>query len=604
MQRSNLPNSRIGRDAAGLRALLQSRNAALAANPPPAPTEAPEHNDEGPRVHQLPQEAPAARDGQSTQDRGPAWAAQHAQAVPIVVGDGQGEESPDAAVNRRFISRRTTARIEFNRDYADLHIVENRTEKKWFRLENTYATLRRTAMNGAEVGYWTLMVNVAEALRRLQLEKAESLIWLAEIALRTWELQTIEKTREESWGLLGEDTRAKIHNDLELDAFDMRNEWLEDEQRAVTEARQSEALKPRYKYSTRTPKLATIIKPGRRLLASSQPYMKRHHAKYCAYVRHRLIMRMKGRDREEANVRTVPLSFPQLPALVGTGYIRAFRPRPGAYLRAREIPDIAQSRHEAQSIFGSEPRTISRAKVDRMAAIVRYSSGKKRDLEREARRIRDLAEGLRGAFEEFDFPDPADNVLIVGRHTMSSAVPALWYREEAEILVSERGFTFGNWRNRHTLDGRVGQHAIAEAFTGHISGHSEICLELSLNGAYFLIGADAMGSDWNRILIYVNDIQNEMGRGFDLFFQIEENSTSLCPREFEGYLYGIIRSEDLIAYEGGGRDFLAEDVVEAIEEWKGILKDIRHRNALQVRINATTAPRNRSPRGNKRPRSG
>ncbi|KAH0351895.1 hypothetical protein KCU81_g2166, partial [Aureobasidium melanogenum] len=525
-----------------------------------------------------------------------------------------------------WAGRRNEARSDYNRMrrlwFAD---VARWTPQQWVRTATSYRLHHSYAHNGVETAYWSLMVNFASCSQRDDLTGGKFNLDLAGVALLRWEEEEREFRPEEELRIV----QARKANRLYSAFVSSETKVSEDEGRvehavkppaqprvptqpqastqpevtappspaaqpvSAAKARPYDVLDPRYKYSTHTPVVKKLYRTGTCLTKVSSPAMFQAHRVFCKFILRRLIRRMNTGNREKSNVKTVPLTYPQMRIIGGKCQTRHWAPRPGAYLHAREITAVARSRHEAKAIFGDpQARTISRGKIDRLAAIVRYSRAKKRTIAEEAKRVRALAKGLLLAFPELTFPDPEDNVLIAGERTQSSMTPSLWYNEEKEIEVHSEGFVFQEFDNPRALDGLVSTHAIAEAFTGHITGHLQICKQLNLNPSFILIGVDAMGSNWDRMVAYIRDTVQSLGHHFDIFIRVKAKSINLCPRVNKYGRYGVVRSEDLLIYDTADRHNLSPNVTAALKEWKLSLSYLWGRNILQKNVQTISTTRN------------
>jgi hypothetical protein len=355
-------------------------------------------------------------------------------------------------------------------------------------------------------------------------------------------------------------------------------------------ARFSDVLQPRYKWKKRMPKLNKGMRAGRLLGSAPSRGELNLHRMYNEYIMQRLIQRMtRSTAREAGSVRTVRLTEPKEWKSNGSVAIRSYEPRMGAFSKPREVRDVAFSRHFAEKFIETPQTPGDYTHIDRLAAIVRYSSHAKkgRTLEMEASIVRKIIKKLCMAFDgEVSFPEAGQNVLIRGQRARSTLIPALWHNKEEEIRVSRERFMFPG---PASIQRMVDVHAVAEAFTAHISGHARICRDLNLNPAYLVVGVDAMGCNWDRMVAYVRDVQQSLGRGFHLFIHVQQLMHKLCPRGDGKYRFGHVGSDQILAYhDPQTRNSLPKETRQALHEWQAALQSIYESNTAKQRSQILT----------------
>jgi hypothetical protein len=209
-----------------------------------------------------------------------------------------------------------------------------------------------------------------------------------------------------------------------------------------------------------------------------------------------------------------------------------------------------------------------------MAIIVRYIGPNDKDLNVDAERVYEISKGLTQAFPEFKFPEREQHIMIRADSTNPRLIPSLWHDEEAEIRVSKHDFVFGDYTDDAWVNDEFNAYRRAEAFTEHLCGYFQVRQTKNFTGSCLIIGVDAMGCHWPRLMAFVQDLQASLKRPIDLFIQIKNKQgkmAKLCPHVVDGNRFGRLRSEDLLQYAFGQRQDLPQDVIEAIAEWEKIL---------------------------------
>jgi hypothetical protein len=136
---------------------------------------------------------------------------------------------------------------------------------------------------------------------------------------------------------------------------------------------------------------------------------------------------------------------------------------------------------------------------------------------------------------------------------------------------------FGDYTDGAWINDEESAYSRAEIFTEHICAYYKVCRELNLNASCLIIGVDAMGCHWPRLMTFIQNLHLSCRRGLDFFIQVKDEHgklAKLCLRVVGGNRFGRLQSYDLLKYAFGERQRLPQDVIQAIAEWENILGEI------------------------------
>jgi hypothetical protein len=141
----------------------------------------------------------------------------------------------------------------------------------------------------------------------------------------------------------------------------------------------------------------------------------------------------------------------------------------------------------------------------------------------------------------------------------------------------EHDFVFGDYTNEPWVNDEESAYSRAAIFTEHVCAYYKVCQELNLNGSFLIVGVDAMGCHWPRLMTFIQNLFLSTQYFVVFFIQIKDEHgklAKLCPRVVGGNRFGRLESYDLMMYAFGKRERLAQDVIQAIAEWENVLGEM------------------------------
>jgi len=487
-----------------------------------------------------------------------------------------------------FRQRRKMARSKFDRNKTRVEDMikddsfdktGGRTSGEWKEYSQFYLCKLGEAFNEPEMAYWSTMNLVAMGFINGNADAARRNLSKAATHLNMWEKERHEfpAAQELEQSCQRRADPAFLQHCQPIFKLNVEQQilWLEGKKTfaELTSPRGSNILDPLYKFKMRMPELITSVEPGTVMPSWPTMDMARSHRTLCKHMLQRIVQRMvEGvSSTKEGDIRTFLLDDGPMP---GSAQVRFFDPCLGARFRPREHKDIARSKHHVEKLIGKQSEPITRTKIDRVAIIVRYGRSANKDSKTEIQRVKHIAGQLPQAFPDFQFPPLKHNIMIRAERTTSPLIPSLWYDQDVEIGVSKHSFFFGDYKNDAWVHDEVSAYSNAEAFTQHLCAHFHVCQDLNMNSSCLLIGIDVMGCHWPRMLAFVRELQNSLGRCIDFFIQSkysQDKMTKLCPWVVNGNCYGRVQSEHLLQYASDQQQSLPRDVFEAIAQWEDAL---------------------------------
>jgi hypothetical protein len=459
-----------------------------------------------------------------------------------------------------FEDRQETAKDAFDTEEKRLKdIFENapydrtggRTVEEWREHASFYLAKLSEARFGYEMCYWSDMHMVALSFVNKNAVAARFHLLNAGIELHSWGDEGPEFPEDQEIELACRRSGDERFLQLCAPVFELEPQqqmlWL-NRKKSLAQLTATTILQPRYKFEDRIPELVTTVESGTRMDSTASADIVHSHRIFCSYMLQRIVLHMvegKG-PREDSDAKTVLLDTPPSDAPVRT---RSFEPRQGARIRPREFKDVASSRHHADRETGEE--LLTRKNINRMAVIVRYIGPNDKDHNVDAERVYEISRGLTQAFPEFEFPKREQHIMIRADNTTPRLIPSLWHDVEAEVRVSKHDFVFGDYTDDVWVNDEFNAYRRAEAFTEHLCGHFQVRQNGNFTGSCLIIGVDAMGCHWPRLMAFVQNLQASLKRPIDFFVQIKDKQgkmAKLCPSVVDGNRFGRLRSEDLLQY--------------------------------------------------------